>query len=219
MGNHENHIRQMIVYLVANERYRVLNLLNQYGVTVMAPGDNRQIVTAIYEGIGSNTGFRNALKTLMVTTAGGNTGVKKSINEFVKGGASIKSGFSNLDGETPNGWEPVDENLDPATPANSGTKSSFGDSQVGGFLNTLFSKENINKYIDTGITLAKNKQVIKANQQQIDAAAMELERQRVANLGNTPVAAKNNWVVPVVIVSVILVGIIVTVIIVKNKKA
>lgn len=48
---------------------------------------------------------------------------------------------------------------------------------------------------------------------------MELERQRVANLGNTPVAAKNNWVVPVVIVSVILVGIIVTVIIVKNKKA
>lgn len=216
MGNNEDHIRDLIVYLVANHRYMVLSLLNSNGVTIKAPGENKQIIEAVYEGIGNNNRFREALKTTMVNLAvPSRFKNKKTIDDFVKSGANIKGGFAGFIED--NGMhEDADQSGNDA--GAQGNKSSFENTQVGGFFNTLFSKENINKYIDTGITLAKNKQAIKANQQNIDIAAMQLEQQRLATQ-NTPVQSKNNWVLPVVIGSVVLVGIIVTVFIIKSKKA
>lgn len=216
MGNEENHIREIIVYLVANNRFAVLSLLKRHGIVVQAPGTDKQVVSAVYDGIGNSEAFRHGFKNLIPVNAGGISN-KKSIDDFIKCGAIIKSGFANAVEDGPEGWERVEtENTDEKS--QSGT-SSFGNTQVGSFLNTLFTKENINKYIDTGIALAKNKQAIKANQQQIDIAAMQLEQQKLGNAAAAATPAKNNWVLPVIIGSIILVGVIVTVIIVKNKKS
>lgn len=220
MGNNEKHIRELIVYLVANQRYMVLYLLNDNSITIKQPRQDKQIVEAVYEGIGNSNRFRQALKSLMVNLAtGGNSKTKKTIDDFVRSGANIQGGFAGFVKDGGHTENADNENQSGNDAAAQEGKSSFENTQVGGFLSTLFTKENINKYIDTGITLAKNKQAIKANQQNIDMAAMQLEQQRLATQNTTPKQSKNNWVLPVVIGSVILIGIIVAVVIIKNKKA
>lgn len=219
MGNNEKHIRELIVYLVANQRYMILYLLNDNSIIIKQPRQDKQIVEAVYEGIGKSNRFRQALKSLMVNLAtGGNSTTKKTIDDFVRSGAVIQGGFVGVVNDGGHTENAGNENQVGDNVATQESKSSFQNTQVGGFLSTLFTKENINKYIDTGITLAKNKQAIKANQQNIDIAAMQLEQQKLGT--PQPVEQrKNNWVLPVVVGSVILIGIIVTVVIVKNKKA
>ena len=230
-GEPDNHIREMIVYLIKNKKAQVINLLMANGIISVVPTDDIELLWAVYSGIGNSESFCQGLKSLMTEVAMNNLGIQPDMNltDFVKDGLATtqgftnyvnwtgqpvaKKGFSNYVGIDPDDI-PAEENTQAAAAAET-EKSEFAKSNVGAFLNSLFSPDNINKYIDTGITLVKNKQVLKANQQQLDLAALELQKNKPADGTTTD---KNTWVVPVVIGSLVLVGVIITIVVIKSKK-
>lgn len=221
----ENDINEIIVYLVINYRGQLINLLKSSGVQVLDSIDDRALITAIYSSIGDNAKFKASLQNFITSLASGSkkTYAGLTINEFVKNGANISAGFT---GKLYKNYDAADDGehdntdaADPATDANGNlVKGDFANTAAGSFLNTLFTKENINKYIDTGLTLVKNKQALKANQQTIDMAALQVQAQKDAAAAAAAPTKKNNWVIPVVIGSFILAALVVTVIIIKKSK-
>lgn len=243
----QGHMRGMIAYLVNNNRSDLIKLLRDNGVVMNNP-TNRQLITAIFVGIRKSKPFREGLKKLMSDVATSKLGMKETransftgsitpenIADFVKGGAMPKSGFKNygIEDEDSMGHSDAsvsdqvvhDDVVTPVTPVASSssgsTKKAFSDTAFGSFFNNLFSKENVNKAVSTGIDVLGQKLTANANQAQLDAAT----RLQVAKT-EAEVAAQNNkqttpaWVVPVIIGgTLLLVGGVILAVAMHKKKA
>lgn len=128
----QSHMQYFIAYLVVHNKPGLLKIVRDNGVMLTNPSD-QDLINAVFVGIRNSKGFRKDLKKLMTETASnelnlGGTGNSnfvasatngKNINDFVKGGAAVKTGFSNYlgidpadfptDGSTPHSWESAGE--------------------------------------------------------------------------------------------------------------
>lgn len=239
----QDHIRSFIVYLVMNNRQQLLSILKNNGIILNNPPTDSDIISAIYDNISKNKKLKNDLSILMTNVAAQQLkpagGQKVTITDFVKGGAVMATGFSNATGDEapPAGGAGANvgsglsndpyQTLSGVTvygtkPSNSG---GFANTAVGGFLSNLFSKDNVNKYINTGLTLVQQNAANKAAAaQQAQLAQLQLSQQQAAGYGYLPISnagaaasGSNKWVLPVVI-GVVVIGIIVTAVVLSNKK-
>lgn len=209
-----DNMRDFIVYLILNYRDQVLKLLGSNGMVMTSSDNNSDILNAVYEGLGKNEKFAKGLRDLMTSVAAYELKKKSAYSGYLGeeesgaaegnggGGTGANTGTGNTGGNT-----------------GSGVKKGFGNTAVGGFLGNLFSKDNVNKYIDTGIGLLQSQAQQKNNQQQIDMAQLQLQQAQGLNYvggGATP-PTSNKWVLPVV-VGVLVVGAIITIVLVTRRK-
>jgi len=232
----QDHIRFFIAYLVVNHRPELLKLLKDNGVVINNPTD-KELVTAIFVCIRKSKTFRAGLQSLMTRVASTELQLKdlsgKTVEELF-GNDKNKTGFSNAIGDPGAGAaagsiSPMGSGLlnDPYKTMQNVTvkttiptaKKPFAQTAVGGFLGTLFSKENVNKAVGTGIDLLGQKLSSKANQDQINSA-QQLEVARTLALAQQQQTTKQTakWVVPVAIIAGLAVIAIVVGVIVSHKK-
>lgn len=237
----QGHMRGLIAYAVLNNRKDLIAILRSNGANIQNPTD-RELITAVFVALRKSKSFRNDLKNLLSGISASQLGMNStapksdftgsinpdSISDFVKGGTNPKSGFSGFvsaadlnemaassqPSATPSQVSPIS-----ATPSTS--KKPFADTTFGSFLNNLFSKENVDKAVGTGLDMLNSKMAANANQQQLDAATKlqvaktEAEIAAQRNKSTTPA-----WLIPVIIGSaVLIVGGIVIYTALKKKKS
>jgi len=240
----QGHMQYFIAYLVVHNRAELLKVIRDNGILLNNPND-QQIITAVFVGIKKSANFRKDLRSLMAAVAGKNLSLQKSINspsgkktidDFVKTGATLKDGFSNFgeDPADPHQWNPGDEEereflQEPKTLSEvvvfadkkpSSTKKSFADTGLGNFLSGLFTKDNIEKAAGVGIDLLGQKLSANANTQQANAAT-QLQLAQTEKYRQQIVAeeTRNKWLVPALIVGGVLIAVIVIAVVVSKKKA
>ncbi len=99
------------------------------------------------------------------------------------------------------------------------TKKSFGDTALGGFLGSLFSKQNINKAVGTGIDLIGQKIAAKTTKEQLDAAtALEVAKTQAYIQAQQNVKQSSKYILPVFIGSAIVVLGVVAIVVWHKKK-
>jgi hypothetical protein len=256
----QSHMQYFIAYLVVHNKPGLLKIVRDNGILLTNPSD-QDLITAVYVGIRNSNNFRKDLQGLMTETAakelnlispnGSNNFVasasnEKNVNDFVKGGAAVKQGFSNFteDGHTesgeaePHGWDTPDPTQSggigggvgdyktmqgvevvASKKASSGTKKSFADSGLGGFLSSLFTKANVEKAAGVGIDLLGQKLSSKANINEANAAT-QLQMAQTEKL-RAEIAAEEKrkaWLIPALIIGGLVVVAIVVIVVSKKKK-
>ncbi len=193
MDNNTNiqadHMREFIVFLVARRKADLINTLNRSGIYTVNPTP-QQLVATTYNSITTNGAFKDNLANLMTNVAvtelnnTGNAGSGTSnnsqnptvatsaapINQFISGatGTTNNAGTNNSNASFSNEDGAGD------------TGSGFSSTGVGSFLDTLLSKDNINKYINTGLNVINQKANQKTTQEQIDLANSQLVSMQAA---------------------------------------
>lgn len=210
----QSHMQYFIAYLVVNNKPSLLKIIRDNGIALHNPSD-QDVITAVYVGIRNSNNFRKDLQGLMTDTAAKELNLKASgstrnfvetasnernINDFVKGGATVKRGFggsySNLLGlgdfensqsggePAPHGWDDAENTQEPdpyktlqgvevtaSKKASSKTpKKAFADTGLGEFLSNLFTKDNVENAARVGIDLLGQKLSSKANINEANAA-------------------------------------------------
>lgn len=101
------------------------------------------------------------------------------------------------------------------------TKKKFSETALGGFLGNLFTSDNVSKAAGVGIDLLGNKLSANANTQEANAAtALQIAQTEKLKAQIAADQSKKSWLVPVIIIgALVLAGIVVAVVVSKNKKA
>ncbi len=251
----QSHMQYFIAYLVVHNKPGLLKIVRDNGILLTNPSD-QDLITAVYVGIRNSNNFRKDLRALMTSTAanelslaGANrnfvesTSNEKNINDFVKGGAKIKSGFSNIDGhseETEGGhtWEGAGDPIPSggvggaagdyktlqgvevySTKKPASSKKAFADTGLGNFLSNLFTKDNVEKAAGVGIDLLGQKLSSNANINEANAATqLQLAQTEKYRLQIAAEQNRNKWLVPALIIGGLVIVAIVIVVVAKNKK-
>ena len=200
-----NDMRDFIVYLVQNQRPQLLQALQASGVSLNNP-DNNELLTVIFTQISLNDAFKNNLKQLILQQVGG-TSRAENVNDFFKVKNTEKKLFANFyDPDNDEDYQDDDEDQSEKTKA-------------GQVISNVFSKENLNKYIDAGLAALKDSSTRKQVEQNIKIAELQLRQKALNSPGTPPAPVKktNSWVLPVII-GVGVIGVIITVIVVVARK-
>lgn len=180
----QKYTRDYIFYLSVNNPDSLNYILRKNGVVLTSP-TAKELFTATYRAMLDSERFKADLKNLMAEHAAQSLDIPDSGNMLNKDEL-----FGNVVNTAPAGDTSSLMKKIVNTGTNSGTnsgntyqtnntatntKKAFGDTAVGGFLSNLFTKENINKAVGTGLDIVNQKLVNKGNEQ-VSNAAIEVER-------------------------------------------
>jgi hypothetical protein len=258
----QSHMQYFIAYLVVHNKPGLLKIIRDNGIALTNPSD-QDVITAVYVGIRNSNNFRKDLQGLMTETAAtelnlnspggrnnfvGSSSNVKNVNDFVKGGAAVKTSFSNFtedgghteNGEAvPHGWDTPDPTQNAGVGGGVGdyktmqgvevvaskkasstkTKKAFADTGLGGFLSNLFTKANVEKAAGVGIDLLGQKLSSKANINEANAATqLQLAQTEKYRAEIAAAEKRKSWLVPALIIGGLVAVAIVIIVVSKKKK-
>lgn len=220
----QKYTRDYIFYLSVNNPDSLNYILRKNGVILTSP-TSKELFTATYRAMLDSERFKadlrnlmteNAAESLDITEPGNMLNTNELFGNVVNGGGDSESGGG---GGIGSGTTSAIKN------SSSKTKKAFGETAVGGFLGNLFTKDNINKAVGTGLDIVNQKLVNKGNEQ-VSNAAIEVERLKAqqaaaqamasGSFGNTNVKISTGAIIGI---SLGVIGLTVLIIyLVKKKK-
>ncbi len=207
----DQYINAYIGYLSIHEKNNMVRLLHRNGVAISNNATNAQLLAAIYATLPKSPRFKNELITFMTRHAGNEMGAANQNIDPILNFADPFDFTLGAEGDAlPLFLQPPTETTTTTAPV------PFSQTGFGSLLGTIFSKDNINKYIGLGVSALQNKM----NSNATSTIPNQVAYTQGINSQNLPQQPSgNSWVMPVIIgVSVVAVIIIIIVAVKKSKK-
>jgi hypothetical protein len=221
-------ITQAIVIMSTENVPELVGLLKNSGSFVTQQSTQEELLDAAFKALKNSSQFRKQLGSYLInvsTTDNGDYGnfADSDFSNYTSGFLNTLDKGKTTKFDTSFGTKPTSSYTTSITSDTTTTKSG---TKVGNLLRNIFTKDNVDTLVKTGIGYGATKLQDNANktseQRAIDyqiATARAAESQAILQAQNTE-AKKNKWILPVSIgLGVILIGTIIFFVVKSSKKA
>jgi hypothetical protein len=176
--NKQKAVEELIAYTLIDNKPELIAILRKNGVSIGDDASDEKVLIAVLKGNSVSKSFKSDLTQLLSKQA------MQNADRFVS--FTGEENFFNVDGDraTQDVLGTVSSTRTSTSSTSSGTKSGGKTKAgtllagVGGFIkNNVFTSDNINQFISTGLTAVSNKSQSKA-----DAAAAQVEALKAQRL-------------------------------------